>query len=96
MLNFLQQYDISVLAKNFGNCQIEVDGRVVRVCIIPALAELHIELKNFERTHVCGTALSNCTHNSVATEKKKLCSKSRCRRKPAATNKIPENNRVPN
>jgi hypothetical protein len=38
------------------------------------LAELHIELKDFERTHGCeqGTVLSNCAHNSATAAKWKI------------------------
>jgi len=56
MLNFLQQHDIGIVTENLRDGQFEVDGRAVGICIIPTLAELHIELKDFERTHGQGTA----------------------------------------
>src|ERR1039457_2451462 len=63
IFHLLQHHDISVMAENFRDGQLKIDGRVVGICIIPALAELHIELKDFEYTHGYGTVLSNNIHD---------------------------------
>src|SRR4051812_3030005 len=51
LLDFLEQDDVGIVAADFVDREIEIDGRSIGIGIVPTLAELHVELQNLERAH---------------------------------------------
>src|SRR5208283_612175 len=51
LLHLLQEDDVSIVAADFGNRQVEIDRSRVWGRLIPVLAELNVELQDSKRAH---------------------------------------------
>ncbi len=51
VLDLLEVDDVGVVADDLGDGVLDADGGVVRVTVVPDLAELHVELQDAKRFH---------------------------------------------
>jgi hypothetical protein len=51
MFDFLQVDDVGLVPFDFRDSGTQVDGRVIRVGVIPALTKLHVELEDAKTAH---------------------------------------------